>query len=52
MEKAYAKLNGCYEYIQNMDIREILVDLTGGVCERIKLGEQKDKDVLNSMIYN
>lgn len=53
LEKAYAKLNGCYEYIQDMDMREVLVDLTGGVCEMFKLGLDKGEgSLLSGMIYN
>ena len=35
-----------------MDIREILVDLTGGVCELIKIGQEKDKKSGEDEIYN
>jgi calpain len=44
VEKAYAKLNGSYHNIQNMDICEVLVDITGGVAEREELGDDKVKD--------
>lgn len=44
VEKAYAKLNGSYQNIQNMDICEVLVDITGGVAEREELGDDKVKD--------
>ncbi len=33
MEKAYAKLHGCYENICDGGLLESLVDLTGGVSE-------------------
>lgn len=34
MEKAYAKLHGCYEnIIENYSMLEGLIDLTGGVAE-------------------
>lgn len=52
VEKAYAKLNGCYEFIQDMDTREVLVDLTGGVCERFSLGIDKEENLLHSALYS
>lgn len=36
-EKAYAKLHGCYETIIDKNYVEGLVDLTGGLGERIPL---------------
>uniref|UniRef100_F6ZVH3 Uncharacterized protein n=2 Tax=Ciona intestinalis TaxID=7719 RepID=F6ZVH3_CIOIN len=39
LEKAYAKLVGCYEALHNMDSGEILQDLTGGIIEPINLRE-------------
>jgi len=37
MEKAYAKLHGCYEALNGGSMAEALVDLTGGVSEKISL---------------
>jgi hypothetical protein len=33
MEKAYAKLHGCYENLNGGKMNEALVDLTGGCSE-------------------
>ena len=37
LEKAYAKLNGCYEFLDGGDIVDALIEMTGGIHERIKL---------------
>lgn len=37
MEKAYAKLHGCYEVLSGGSMAEALVDLTGGASEKYNL---------------
>ncbi|XP_074642195.1 calpain-B-like [Tubulanus polymorphus] len=37
LEKAYAKLHGCYEAIEGGQTMDALVDLTGGLAERYEL---------------
>lgn len=51
IEKAYAKLNGSYQNIQGMDVCEVLVDLTGGVSERIDFENERTKQVLQTEAF-
>lgn len=39
IEKAYSKLHGCYENIIDKNFVEGLVDLTGGLGEKINLAD-------------
>jgi len=42
IEKAYAKLFGCYEALETGNIDDAIVDMTGYVCERFQLHDKHD----------
>lgn len=48
IEKAYAKMHGCYEALHGGSIVEAMVDLTGGVSEKILLEAQEVKEAMES----
>ncbi|PVD38264.1 hypothetical protein C0Q70_00875 [Pomacea canaliculata] len=49
LEKAYAKLRGCYEALDGGQMKDAMVDLTGGISEVISL---EDKDKVNYELYD
>ncbi|XP_041364507.1 calpain-A-like [Gigantopelta aegis] len=52
LEKAYAKLNGCYEAIEGGRIHHALVDMTGGISELIVLKEGISLDELQTTLLS
>lgn len=45
IEKAYAKLFGCYEALRSGSVDEAIFDMTGLVCEKITLHDPKKEGV-------
>lgn len=48
MEKAYAKLHGCYFALDCGSIADALVDLTGGVVNKLKLDSEEGEELVDS----
>ncbi|KAL8566600.1 hypothetical protein ACOMHN_054822 [Nucella lapillus] len=51
LEKAYAKLYGCYEAIVGGRVHDALLDLTGGITELVEL-EETAEDTLTSLLID
>ncbi|VDP72386.1 unnamed protein product [Echinostoma caproni] len=50
MEKAYAKLCGCYYHLSGGTQSEAMEDLTGGICETLMLTQkERPKDLLQQL---
>ncbi|XP_041364338.1 calpain-8-like [Gigantopelta aegis] len=52
LEKAYAKLYGCYEAIDGGWIHDALVDMTGGISELIEMQEGISLDELRTTLFS
>ena len=50
IEKAFAKLHGCYEAIEGGMPIESMVDLTGGLAERYELNNPKMHPTLYKLV--
>jgi len=51
LEKAYAKLNSCYEFIDGGDCVDAMIDMTGGIHERFKIKKAPNKNHLWNVIF-
>jgi len=51
MEKAYAKLHGCYEALQGGSMAESLVDLTGGASEKFNLRAPEVAELIETTLF-
>lgn len=49
LEKAYAKLHGCYEALEKGYPEDAMVDMTGGVGYRINVGEMEPAQMFQHM---
>ena len=52
IEKAFAKLHGCYEAIEGGMPIESMVDLTGGLAERYELNNPSMHPTLYKLVLN
>ncbi|XP_042211063.1 LOW QUALITY PROTEIN: calpain-A-like [Homarus americanus] len=50
LEKAYAKLHGSYEALEGGQSMDAMVDLTGGLAERLEIAEMPDKMKLYKLL--
>jgi hypothetical protein len=51
MEKAYAKLHGCYENLNGGSMAEALVDLTGGASEKFNLKAPETAELIDNSMF-
>ena len=51
MEKAYAKLHGCYEILNGGSMAEALVDMTAGVSEKYHLRAPDTQELIDNGQY-
>jgi hypothetical protein len=51
MEKAYAKLHGCYEALNGGSMAEALVDLTGGASEKYNLRAPETTEMIENTMF-
>lgn len=50
-EKAYAKAVGCYESLQKVKVREVLMHLTGGSIQQISIKEENENEDTGAALW-
>ncbi|KAK7111530.1 calpain-1 catalytic subunit-like [Littorina saxatilis] len=50
LEKAYAKLHGCYDLLDGGRIHEALIDLTGGISELLILKDATEEELAPTLV--
>ena len=50
LEKAFAKLNSCYEFLDGGDAVDAMIDMTGGISENFKTKKNKKSNSIGELV--